>query len=193
MAELRLAGGRRLRSPIGQFTRPTTARVREAVMNILGPQLRGSHWLDLCSGSGAVACEALQHGVQNVVAVEKNRRVAAVCRMNLEAVCRDLSREVHLEVVRQDAIYWLMNGNKSRLIFDFVYLDPPYRGDLYRNVLNVLLTAKCICASSLVICEHATDLPLVAPLGWHECDRRHYGSSALLFLSQPPSVLPRRY
>ena len=55
MVELRLTGGRRLRSPIGKLTRPTTARVREAVMNILGSRLNGSSWLDICSGSGAVA------------------------------------------------------------------------------------------------------------------------------------------
>ena len=47
--QLRLSGGRRLKSPPGRGTRPTTARVREAVMNMLGSRLEGCRWLDLLS------------------------------------------------------------------------------------------------------------------------------------------------
>jgi 16S rRNA G966 N2-methylase RsmD len=83
---LRVSGGRRLRSPKGDLARPTSARVRLAVINLLAPRLAGARWLDLCCGSGAMACEALQHGVAEVVAVERDRRIAAVARANLEAV-----------------------------------------------------------------------------------------------------------
>ncbi|GCE65137.1 16S rRNA (guanine(966)-N(2))-methyltransferase RsmD [cyanobiont of Ornithocercus magnificus] len=193
MVRLRLTGGRRLRSPIGQLTRPTTARVREAVMNILGSRLNGSSWLDICSGSGAVACEALQRGAQDIVAVEKDRHAADICRMNLETVRCGLSGEICLKVVQQDAIRWLASSKRPKRGFDFVYFDPPYWNDLYKGILDVLLAAEWVDISSLVICEHATDLQLVTPPGWHEYDRRQYGDSSLLFLSQPPRVLPLRY
>ena len=42
---LRLSGGRKLDSPAGQVARPTTARLRLAVMNILAGRLAGSAWL----------------------------------------------------------------------------------------------------------------------------------------------------
>ncbi|MCH9713851.1 MAG: RsmD family RNA methyltransferase [Cyanobacteria bacterium] len=83
---LRLSGGRKLQSPNGQTARPTPARVRLALMNILAAELPGCRWLDLCSGSGAMACEALQRGAATVVAVEQDRGHAAVVRANLEAV-----------------------------------------------------------------------------------------------------------
>ncbi|MFM7362202.1 MAG: RsmD family RNA methyltransferase, partial [Cyanobium sp.] len=54
---LRLSGGRRLQSPPGSLARPTSSRVRLAVINLLGARLAGCRWLDLCSGSGAMACE----------------------------------------------------------------------------------------------------------------------------------------
>ena len=68
---LRLSGGRRLQSPPGSAARPTAARVRLAVMNLLAAEIPGCRWLDLCSGSGVMACEALRRGASEVVAVEQ--------------------------------------------------------------------------------------------------------------------------
>ena len=44
---LRLSGGRKLQSPPGSTARPTPARVRQAVMNMLNADLSGCSWLDL--------------------------------------------------------------------------------------------------------------------------------------------------
>ena len=63
--------GKRIESPLSQKTRPTSSKVREALINILGNKLREASWLDLCSGSGAMACEALQNGAKRVLAIEK--------------------------------------------------------------------------------------------------------------------------
>ena len=107
---LRLSGGRRLLSPAGATARPTTARVRQAVMNLLAADLPGSHWLDLCCGSGVMACEALQRGADLVVAIERDRRTAAVARRNLEAVAASLRRPgppPELRVIQADALRWL--------------------------------------------------------------------------------------
>jgi 16S rRNA (guanine966-N2)-methyltransferase len=89
---LRVSGGRRLQSPPGDLARPTPARVRLAVMNLLAGRLAGASWLDLCSGSGVMACEALQRGAARVVAVERDRRIAAVARANLTAVAGGLEQ-----------------------------------------------------------------------------------------------------
>ncbi|MEB3271085.1 MAG: RsmD family RNA methyltransferase [Synechococcus sp.] len=107
---LRLSGGRRLQSPPGVTARPTAARVRQAVMNLLAADLPGSHWLDLCCGSGVMACEALQRGAIRVVAIERDRRVAAVARANLEAVAGSLRGSgavPELRVIQADALHWL--------------------------------------------------------------------------------------
>ena len=89
---LRVSGGRRLQSPPGSTARPTAARVRLAVMNLLAAEVPGSRWLDLCCGSGVMACEALLRGASEVVAVERDRRIAAVARSNLAAVRATVSR-----------------------------------------------------------------------------------------------------
>ena len=107
---LRLSGGRRLQSPPGATARPTAARVRQAVLNLLRAELPGSRWLDLCCGSGVMACEALQHGAAEVVAIERDRRVALVARANLEAVVASLGQgreRPRLRVIQADARRWL--------------------------------------------------------------------------------------
>ena len=70
---LRLIGGKKLQSPNNSYTRPTTLRVREAIFNILNNRVENSHWLDLFSGTGAISCEAYNHGARKILAIEKNK------------------------------------------------------------------------------------------------------------------------
>ena len=70
---LRLIGGQRLQSPNNIYTRPTTLRVREAIFNILNNRVENSNWLDLFSGTGAISCEAYNHGASKIIAIEKNK------------------------------------------------------------------------------------------------------------------------
>ena len=109
-SQLRLSGGRKLQSPAGQGTRPTTSRVREAVMNVLAPRLHGCHWLARFSGSGVMGCEALQSGARRVVAVERNAKTAKVCQANLIATASGLSQQSNIEVIRHDVLSWLKRG-----------------------------------------------------------------------------------
>ncbi len=114
---LRLSGGRRLQSPPPNGARPTPARVRQAVMNMLAPELPGCSWLDLCCGSGAMACEALQRGAARVVAVDRDRRHAALARANLEAVAAGLAssrgQAPALQVHHCEALHWLRNNTAA--------------------------------------------------------------------------------
>ena len=105
---LRLSGGRRLQSSPGDTARPTAARVRQAVLNLLAAELPGCRWLDLCCGSGVMACEALQRGAAEVVAIERDRRVASVARANLEAVAAGMGTPApRVRVIQADARRWL--------------------------------------------------------------------------------------
>jgi 16S rRNA (guanine966-N2)-methyltransferase len=81
---VRVIGGiyrsRRLRAVEGMNVRPTSDRLRETLFNVLGAGVRGSRFLDLCAGSGAVGIEALSRGAGHTVFVEQSRRACAVIR-----------------------------------------------------------------------------------------------------------------
>lgn len=116
-------GGRRLKAPGGEATRPTSDRVREALFAILGP-LGGERVLDLFAGSGALGIEALSRGAARVVFVERARPALAVLRQNLAAL--DLGPDV-AEVRAVSARTALRNARAAAETYDLVFLDPPYR------------------------------------------------------------------
>src|SRR5689334_5905073 len=88
-----LAGGRRIVTPSGDATRPTTDRVREALFSAIaswagrsdrpaGEALRGLSFCDLYAGSGAVGLEAASRGASPVLLVERTARTARLIRQN---------------------------------------------------------------------------------------------------------------
>ena len=182
--QLRLTGGRRLKSPPGRGTRPTTARVREAVINMLGSRLQGCRWLDLCSGSGIMGCEALLHGAAAVVAVERDAKTAAVCSENLAIAVESAQHPCGFEVIRQDLAKCLGRGWTPQG-FDLVYIDPPYASSLLSLALTLLSEGTWLNPDALVICEHPSDATIEPPQGWLIKDRRRYGISGLLLLTPP--------
>jgi 16S rRNA (guanine966-N2)-methyltransferase len=97
--------------------------VREALFSALGP-LDGDAVLDLFSGSGALAVEALSRGAERAVLVERDARAVAVIRGNLEAL--GVGRE-EADVRRRDALRALDDAREAGETYDLVLIDPPYR------------------------------------------------------------------
>lgn len=198
---LRLSGGRRLQSPPGNMARPTSSRVRLAVMNLLAPELPGCSWLDLCSGSGAMACEALQRGARRVVAVEQDRRIAAVAKANLAAVAEGLASggdqglnpgagvipiwEVHCREVGR----WLAARPQPEDFglpagFDLIYADPPYAADLYAAIAAGVAAGLWIKPTGTLVWECPSSAVPATPEGWQRRDERRYGSTSLVLLQR---------
>ena len=185
--------GKRIESPLSQKTRPTSSKVREALINILGNKLRGASWLDLCSGSGAMACEALQKGVKRVLAIEKQRETAKICKKNLIDVSNTMDQSIHIEVICNELISFLKKGPKNQKIqfvkdiqnpekFDFVFLDPPYESELYEITQELLLSKEWIKESSTLICECSSKSMPRIHNGWKLNKEKFYGSTSLIFL-----------
>ena len=181
--QLRLISGRRLLSPRGNGTRPTTARVRQAVMNIVRPRLMECRWLDLCSGSGVMACEAIERGARAVTAVEKDPRCASICKRNLEDVAKSHSGLTEVTVVKRDLLLWLKQ-DCDEIGFDLIYFDPPYDGGMYKQTLSLLSKQCWLQPDGLLICEYRSDQPPDPGDNWTVVDRRRYGNSSLVMISR---------
>jgi 16S rRNA (guanine(966)-N(2))-methyltransferase RsmD len=189
---LRLIGGKRLQSPHNIYTRPTTLRVREAIFNILGNKVENSNWLDLFSGTGAISCEAYNHGARKIIAIEKNKYNSKICLTNLHSLQDIENRKNDIDVICKDVLIWtkpnyernlsskMMDLNK--LEFDFVYLDPPYDVNFHELVLNQLFNCNFLKKTSIVICEHSPNLHIKKSTLWETVDVRDYGQSRLTFL-----------
>jgi len=112
-------GGRRLKAPEGEGTRPMLDRVREALFATLQPWMEGAFVLDLFAGSGALGIEALSRGARRVRFVERAPQ-AQVCLADNVA---ELGLEAVTELVRGDALHPGTWGERAP---DVVFLDSPY-------------------------------------------------------------------
>ena len=189
---LKLIGGKRLKSPNDIYTRPTTLRVREAIFNILNKRVENSNWLDLFSGTGAISCEAYNHGARKIIAIEKNKTNSKICLKNLFSLNDIENRKNDIDVICQDVLKWTKPNYErnlsSKLIglnnlkFDFVYLDPPYDVNFHELVLNQVFSCNFLKKDSMVICEHSPKLNINKSSLWEAIDIREYGQSRLTFL-----------
>ena len=189
---LRLIGGKRLKSPNNIYTRPTTLRVREALFNILNNKVENCNWLDLFSGTGAISCEAYNHGARKIIAIENNKNNSKICLKNLLSLQDIDNRKNDIDVICKDVLKWtkpnyernlsskIMDLNKLK--FDFVYLDPPYNESFHELVLNQIFNCNFLKKDSIVICEHSPNLLIKKSTLWETIDVRNYGQSRLTFL-----------
>ncbi len=113
--------GRVIRLPRNDALRPTPDRVRETLFNWLGQDLAELSVLDLYSGSGALALEALSRGAAHAVAVERDPALARAITQTGEAF-----GAAGLEVVTADARAWLSRESRR---FDVIFADPPFGED----------------------------------------------------------------
>lgn len=175
-----VARGRRLTTPRGDRTRPTSDRVREALFSAVEAWCGSLHdlcFLDLYAGSGAVGLEAWSRGAAAVTLVEQDRRTAAVISAN----ARDLGCEV-AQVVTGPVLSTVSRA--PRAAYDVVFLDPPYPVPTVEvgRVLAALVDHGWVHAESLVVVERATRSdPLTWPPGLVRDRERGYGETVLWY------------
>lgn len=165
-------GGRRLLTPPGRGTRPTSDRVREALFAALG-DLGGADVLDLFAGSGAMGIEALSRGASAATFVDSAPAAIRAVRDNLARLDAGESAQVR----RQDARAFLRNARRQGRQYDLILLDPPYRraADLGRELSTLL--PPVLADRARVVCEsdHRRPLELALPMS-HE---RRYGDTLI--------------
>lgn len=181
---MRIGGGtvnrRPLRTVAGRRVRPTSSRVRQALCNMLRPQLAGAVFVDLFAGTGSVGLEALSHGARHAYFVEHDRQALPVLRANIERCGM---------VACASVISATLPGALSRLPADvpaeIIFLDPPYASDLAERTLAELQRQPWLASSGVLVWQHA--VRHLAPsnlLGLSLWQRRRYGDTCLSFYTR---------
>lgn len=142
------ARGIRLETPEGEDTRPTLERVKEAVFSSIQFDIEGRRFLDLFSGSGQNALEALSRGAALAVMVDSSPEAIAVMKTNAKkAKLFDRCRIVNYQYDTY------LRGAAGREQFDLIYLDPPFGGDTLREVLRKLDRSGVAAPHAIIVCE----------------------------------------
>ena len=126
--KMRITGGKacslQLKSPRGDFIRPSADSSRERLFGVLGGQLEGCIFLDLFAGTGACGLEAISRGAAGGHFVEKHPKALETLRSNLKSVAKATGGDPkNFQVCRGDVLKWRPPGG---VLFDLVFVDPPY-------------------------------------------------------------------
>lgn len=143
---LRIIGGdfrgRRIRYSGDPLVRPMKDRVREALFNLVGPSVEGTHAIDLFAGTGALAFEALSRGAARATAIERHFPTARIIQEN----ARHLGVTERVELVTNDTFIWARRAAFPSGPPWLVLCSPPYRfyverADDMRDLIERLLAA----------------------------------------------------
>jgi 16S rRNA (guanine966-N2)-methyltransferase len=180
---LRIYGNRQLKTLSGPATRPTPARVREALFNIWQGKIGGARWLDLCAGSGAMGAEALCRGAGSAIAIDQSAAACRIIQQNWQQVAQP---EQWIKVIRGDVVRKLATLRGQ--CFDRIYFDPPYASPLYLPVLEAIATLDLLDTNGQLAAEHdpQNELPPTIGTSNHQiaiARQKRYGNTALTFYS----------
>lgn len=170
------AKGLRLAIVPGETTRPVMDRVKEAVFNILGTELRGARFLDLFAGTGSVGIEALSRGAEEATFVEREDRAIRVIAENLKTT--GLAGQAR--VLRRDVFRFIAEADGR---YDFIYVAPPQYQELWAKALQALDEHEAL------LTEDGQIIVQIFPKEYRELelahfepvDERKYGSTLVVF------------
>lgn len=174
---IRIYGNRAIKTLPGNATRPTPAKVREALFNSWQGRVRDCRWLDLCAGSGAMGAEALCRGARVVVGIEQSGPACRIVQTNWQTVAKP---EQTFQLIRGEVTKKLQSLALDP--FDLVYFDPPYAARLYDKVLNILVKKSLLAPGAMLAAEYTSDHWQPTSLTGLELTRiKRYGLTQLAF------------
>jgi len=165
-------GGRVIAAPKGHTTHPMSERVRNALFNQLGSELKDTVVLDAFAGTGAIGLEALSRGAKHVVFVERDVLAFKILTENIDY----LGVSERTNVSHAAVSTW---AKSTRLTFNLIFADPPYDDTQLSTVTELFGLLK---PNGLMVLSYPGKGE--APTGTNGVvvvDNRSYGTAALAF------------
>ena len=173
------ARGKRLQTPAGLHTRPTTDRVKESVFNIIQWDLEGRRVLDLFGGSGQLGLESLSRGAVSCVIVDGDRNAQKA----IEANIKNCGFEKNCQLIKGDSFQFLQRQKKDS--YHVIFLDPPYGGELLNRAIADICRIDILTENGIMVCESAAEdvlQPVAAP--YRVVKRYSYGNTAVTIITK---------
>lgn len=163
---IRITGGkhrsRKLVTPETTLTKPTMDKVRAGVFNALGNHLDGLEVLDLFSGSGSYGFEAISRGASFVDFVDQTKFSKEAVEANANAL-----HETNYKFNFTDALSFVNETDKQ---YDLIFMDPPYKLDIIKEVLDVIEKRNLLKKNGAIIVESEHEITF----NEYYVDIRHY-------------------
>lgn len=153
--------------------RPTSERVKEALFDIIQFDIKGSTFLDLFSGTGQIAIEAVSRGASYVYAIENSFESMKIIRKNVSILKRLLGTQINLEVVFRDSFKFL---NEFSGKVDILFADAPFDMNISHDVFSKFERVT----RNLIITENLHKVePIMESSSFYLSKRHKYGRVSL--------------
>ena len=158
-------------------TRPTSDLVREALFDKIGYKIYGSVFLVLFAGTGAVGIEAISRGAQKIYFVDNNKEANNLIKKNISKVdCNNY------EIFDYDWEIALNYFFKNNIVFDIVFLDPPYATSFAENAIDIIIRYNLIGKDGLIVWEHDEFKNDYIREFFPTCKTKKYGKKFLTYI-----------
>ena len=163
----------------GNSTRPTQAKIKEAIFSRIGPYFDGGVMLDLFAGSGQIGLEAVSRGAACAVFVEQEKKACACIEENI----RFTKSGGETKLFRSDVV-GAIRAMSGAYRFDVVFLDPPYGQGLEQEALRALAASTLLADEALLILETSlnADLSWAEETGYEVCRVKKYKTNEHVFM-----------
>ncbi len=170
----------RLKTPMGQDTRPTTDRIKETLFNMIQGEIADCIFVDLFAGSGGIGIEALSRGAKYAYFIDNGREAAACIQENLSFT--KFTEKATL--LKQDVFTALPIIHEKEA--DIIFMDPPYMSGLERDLLEALSRQTYVTGNTLLIMEAKidTDFEFAEEFGFTVVREKKYKTNKHVFLER---------
>ena len=154
-----------IEAPTVNTTKPTTDKVREALMSALSGDLPNSIILDLFAGSGALGLEALSRGAKQAFFCDNNFIAYKTIKKNIEKL--NVTEDV--TVFKSSYLEALQKIKETNIKLDIVFLDPPYaKENIYVEVVNYLWENDLLSTNAVIVKEWNKSIPIDYRFSFHK-------------------------
>ncbi|MGF6905539.1 16S rRNA (guanine(966)-N(2))-methyltransferase RsmD [Fusobacterium sp. PH5-44] len=165
----------------GNSTRPTLSNVREALFSMIAPEVSDARFLDLFSGSGIIALEALSRGAQKAIMIEKDNEAIKIIIENINS----LGYENKSRAYKNDVLSALNILGRKEEKFDIIFMDPPYDMKICTKILESIEKNQLLDNDGIIICEHYFEEKMDEIIGkYKKINERDYRKKILSFYKE---------
>lgn len=130
-------------------TRPTMDRVKESLFAMIQDYVKDSIILDLYSGSGNLAIEAISNGALRAYLVDNSKEAISVIKDNIKMLNID-----NTIIEKADANTALDHFISNNVVFDIIFLDPPYDSNLLdKSLCKINDNINLLSSDGIIVCE----------------------------------------
>lgn len=176
--------GKKIYEPKDIYTRPLKDLTKESIFNIINHsnkfkiKIDQAMVLDLFSGVGSFGIECLSRNAKKVFFVENYNNVLPILKKNLA----NLKSIKNFEIIEKD-IYKENIFENFNIVFDIIFLDPPYKDKNLDKTLLKIKNLKILKKNGILILHRHKKEKEIFSSDFQIIEEKKYGISKIIFIS----------